>query len=248
MSQLILGVDVGASGIKGALVNIETGEFASERMRLETPDESTPQAMADLFRQMVEGFAYKGRVGVGFPSVVKHNKALTAANLHKSWIGTDIADVFSNAVTDCEVFALNDADAAGAAEMEFGIGKGELGTVVLITIGTGIGSAVFLDGKMMPNTEFGHFHLPNGRLAENYAANSAKKREGLSWKEWGSRFNEYLQRLELFLQPDLIILGGGSSKKFEEYKDCFTIETPIKPAQLLNHAGIVGAAVYAFRQ
>ncbi len=244
MTQLYLGVDVGASGIKGALVNIETGEFASERLRLETPEKSTPSAIAELFRQMTEHFAYQGRVGVGFPSVVKNNKALTAANLHKSWIGTDIADTF-NSVSGCQVFALNDADAAGEAEMAFGIGKGVMGTVVLVTIGTGLGTALFLDGKLLPNSEFGHFHLPNGKHAESYAANSAKKREGLSWKEWGSRFNEYLERLELFLQPDLIILGGGSSKKFEEYKDCLKISTRIVPAQLLNQAGIVGAAVYA---
>lgn len=247
MTQIYLGVDVGASGIKGALVNIETGELASERLRLETPEKSTPTAMAELFRQMTENFDYKGRVGVGFPSVVKNNKALTAANLDKSWIGTDIADTFSS-VSGCEVFALNDADAAGAAEMAFGIGKGEQGTVVLVTIGTGLGTAIFLDGKLLPNSELGHFHLPNGKHAETYAANSAKKREGLSWKEWGNRFNEYLERLELFLQPDLIILGGGSSKKFEEYKDCLKIDTPIKSAHLRNHAGIIGAAVYAARK
>lgn len=244
MTQFYLGVDVGASGIKGALVNIETGELASERLRLETPEKSTPAAMAELFGQMTENFAYKGRVGVGFPSVVKNNKALTAANLHKSWIGTDIATTF-NAVSGCEIFALNDADAAGAAEMAFGIGKGEMGTVVLVTIGTGLGTAIFLDGKLLPNSELGHFHLPNGKHAETYAANSAKKRDGLSWKEWGTRFNEYLERLELFLQPDLIILGGGSSKKFDEYKECFKISTRIEPAQLRNHAGIIGAAVYA---
>ncbi len=243
--QPILGVDVGASGIKGAMVDVGSGTLLSERFRLEMPADSRPEIVGDIFGQIVTHFGYQGKVGVGFPSVVKKNVALTAANLHSDWIGCNISDCFSRA-TGCEIVALNDADAAGAAEMQFVFGnQPPAGTVVFITIGTGLGSAVFLNGKLLPNTEFGHFHLPNGKLAEQYASNAVKKRKELTWLEWGKRFNQYLERLDLLLQPDLIILGGGSSKKFNEYKECISIKTPVQPAKLLNEAGIIGAAVYA---
>jgi polyphosphate glucokinase len=240
----LLGIDVGASGIKGAIVDLETGKFIGERFRVPMPEPSTPENAAKAIVEIVQKFNYSGKIGVGFPSVVKNGVAKTAANLDNSWIGCNIETVIG-AATGCRVIALNDADAAGLAEMRFGIGKGKMGTVVLITIGTGLGSAVFTDGHLLRNTEFGHIWMKKELIAEKYAADSVRKNEDLSWKKWGKRFNEYLERVELYLQPTLILLGGGSSKYFKEYKAQITIETPVMPAELLNTAGIVGAAVYA---
>ncbi len=243
----ILGIDVGASGIKGAIVDLVTGEFMSERIRVEMPKPSTPDAAAAALNEIVKRLKYKGLIGVGFPSVVKNGVASTAANLDKAWIGCNIEEKLKEA-TGCEIVATNDADAAGLAEMRFGNGKNVMGTVVLITIGTGLGTAVFSDGHLLRNTEFGHILLKNGMIAEHYASSSAQEREQLPWKKWAKRFNEYLQKLELYLQPNLFILGGGSSKYFEEYKHKFTIETPVIPAKTLNNAGIIGAAIYASEQ
>lgn len=240
----ILGIDVGASGIKGALVDLETGQFVGSRFRVPMPNPSTPENAAQAILEIVKNFDYSGKIGVGFPSVVKNGVALTAANLDPSWIGCNIETIIGEA-TGCPVIALNDADAAGMAEMRFGIGKGKMGTVVLITIGTGLGSAVFTDGHLLRNTEFGHLLMKKDIVAEKYAADSIRKKEGLSWKKWGKRFNEYLEKIEFYLQPTLILLGGGSSKDFNEYKDQISIKTPVIPAQLLNSAGIIGAAVYA---
>ena len=243
-AKSLLGIDVGASGIKGAIVDLETGEFIGKRFRVPMPEPSTPENAAQAILEIVKNFDYKGIIGVGFPSVVKNGIAMTAANLDSAWIGCNIETVIGQA-TGCRVIALNDADAAGMAEMRFGIGKGKMGTVVLITIGTGLGSAVFTDGHLLRNTEFGHFLMKKNLIAEKYAADSIRKSEGLSWKKWGKRFNDYLERVELYLQPTLILLGGGSSKYFDEYKDQFTIATVVMPAQLLNSAGIIGAAIYA---
>ena len=244
MENLFLGIDVGASGIKGALVNVQTGQFEGERFRVDMPQPSTPENAAVAIAGIVEHFNYKGKIGVGFPSVVKNGVALTAANLDKTWIGANIETVIG-AATGCKVIALNDADAAGMAEMRYGKGKGKLGTVVLITIGTGLGSAVFTDGHLLRNTEFGHILMKTDLIAEKYAADSVRKNEDLSWKKWGKRFNEFLERIDLYLQPTLILLGGGSSKDFDYFKDRIKIETPVIPAALLNSAGIIGAAVYA---
>ena len=244
MENLFLGIDVGASGIKGALVNVQTGEMVGARFRVDMPQPSTPENAAAAIVSIVEHFKYTGKIGVGFPSVVKNGIALTAANLDKSWIGANIETVISKA-TGCEVIALNDADAAGMAEMRYGKGKGKLGTVVLITIGTGLGSAVFTDGHLLRNTEFGHLLMKNGMIAEKYAADSVRKNEALSWRKWGKRFNEFLEYVNLYVQPSLILLGGGSSKYFDEFKDRIKISTPVEPSKLLNSAGIIGAAVYA---
>jgi polyphosphate glucokinase len=208
------------------------------------PQPSTPENAAVAVASIVQHFKYKGKIGVGFPSVVKNGIALTAANLDKSWIGANIETIIG-AATGCEIIALNDADAAGMAEMRYGKGKGKRGTVILITIGTGLGSAVFTDGHLLRNTEFGHILMQNGLVAEKFAADSIRKSEELSWKKWGKRFNEVLERIDLYLQPTLILLGGGSSKYFEEFKDRIKISTPVEPAKLLNSAGIIGAAVYA---
>lgn len=243
-TKSLLGIDVGASGIKGAIVNLETGQFIGDRFRVPMPEPSTPENAAQAIAQIVKNFDYSGTIGVGFPSVVKNGVALTAANLDSTWIGCNIETVIGEA-TGCPVIALNDADAAGMAEMRFGIGKGKMGTVVLITIGTGLGTAVFTDGHLLRNTEFGHILIKKDIIAEKYAADSVRKREALSWKKWGKRFNEYLEKIEFYLQPTLILLGGGSSKYFKEFSAQITIQTPVMPAELLNSAGIVGAAVYA---
>ena len=240
----ILGIDVGASAIKAALVNIATGSFIGDRYRVETPNPSTPEALALVVEEIAKNFKYKGVIGVGFPSVVKKGVAATATNLDKQWIGTSIEDVFSKA-TGCQVFAANDADVAGVAEMNFGEGRGVKGTVIMVTIGTGLGTAVFLNGQLLPNTELGHIRLDTGMDAETYASNAAQKRDDLPIRKWAKRFNKYLELMELYFQPDLFILGGGTSKNFEEFKDKITIATKVVPAKLYNNAGIVGAAMYA---
>jgi len=244
--QKIVGVDIGASGIKGAVVDVSTGELLTERLRLSTPDPAVPEAVADTFRQLLENLNWTngGLVGCGFPAIVKEGVALSAANIDDSWIGTNVAELFSD-VSGCNVKVLNDADAAGMAEMLFGVGQGEMGTVVLITIGSGLGSALFTNGVLVHNTEFGHFYM-HGQLAEHYASDSARKKHDLSWEDWGERFNEYLLHLERLLSPNLIILGGGTSKKFDYYKHLLTVNTHVTPATYLNRAGAIGAAYYAY--
>lgn len=242
----ILGVDVGASGIKGAIVNLKNGELLSERKRLETPRPATPENMADTFGELVRSFDWTGPVGCGFPAVIKDGTARSAANIHESWIDTNVEEIFSQS-SGCEVKVCNDADAAGVAEMSFGVGKGEKGVVILITIGSGLGTALFINGQLVPNTEFGHVFL-HKMVAEHYASNTARKKYDLSWEKWGKRFNEYLLHIEKILNPHLIILGGGVSKRFEFYDQYIKVNSPVIPAKLLNNAGIVGAASYAQSQ
>lgn len=242
----ILGVDVGASGIKGAIVDLKSGELLSERKRLVTPRPADPENMGQTFGELVRSFDWKGPVGCGFPAVIKDGTALTAANIDDAWINTSVARTFSEA-SGCDVRVCNDADAAGVAEMAFGVGKGKKGVVVLVTIGSGLGTALFTDGRLVPNTEFGHVFLKN-MVAEHYASNTARKKYDLSWDKWGRRFNEYLMHLEKILTPHLIILGGGTSKKFKNYEQHITVTCPVTPAKLLNNAGIVGAASYAREQ
>jgi len=246
--KLILGVDVGASGIKGALVDMSTGEMVTDRFRVPTPSPATPENMAKAFSKIVEHFDYTGPVGCGFPAIIKNNVAKSASNIDKSWIGVNISKVFGKEA-GCPVFVTNDADAAGVAEMNFGLGKGKKGVVVLVTIGTGLGSAMFMDGKLIPNTEFGHFYLKDqSKVAEAYAADSVRKKKDLSWNDFGKRFNEYLEVLERITSPNLIILGGGSSKKFDNFKKKIKIETEVVPAELKNEAGIIGAATYGYQK
>lgn len=240
----ILGIDVGASGIKGALVDVASGKLQGERFRVPTPQPSTPKAMSGAFAEIVEFFNYKGPVGCGFPSIVKEGVSHSAANIDKSWIGTNIEKVFG-AASGCAVFATNDADAAGVAEMRHGIGKSENGLVILITIGTGLGSALFYKGVLIPNTELGHVLWKHGKSAESWCSSGARSRLKISRSEWADRFNEYLNHLELLFSPDLFILGGGESKFFEQYKHKLQTRARIEPAKLLNNAGIIGAAAYA---
>ena len=244
--EKILGVDVGGTGIKGALVDVATGELLSERFRLSTPLPATPDAVAETFKGIMAHFDYAGPIGCGFPAVIKGNCALTASNIDKSWIGKNVGACFGT-TQEQPIFVLNDADAAAIAEMEYGIGKGQAGLVMMITVGTGIGSCLFLDGKMIPNTEFGHL-IMHGKIAEKYCANSTRKNEDLSWEEWAKRFNEYLQHVYHLLSLDAVILSGGVSKKFHKYEKFLELPIPIEPAALLNNAGIVGAAAYAAQQ
>ena len=240
----ILGVDIGGSGIKGAIVDTETGELVTERHRIETPQPATPEAVAAVLAKLVAHFNWDGPIGCGFPAAIQHGIARTAANIAPSFIGTHVDKLFSE-TTKCPCYNLNDADAAGMAEMHFGEGVGQSGVVLLITIGTGLGTVLFTDGKLLPNTELGHIYMQNGMEGEHYASDAVRKADDLGWKRWGTRFNQYLTMMEALFWPDLIILGGGASKKIEKFQNQLTVEAPVKPAAFLNQAGIVGAALYA---
>jgi polyphosphate glucokinase len=239
----LLGIDIGGSGIKGAIVDTRTGKLAEPRYRIPTPEGAKPKAVAGVVNQIAQHFKWKRSVGVGFPAIIKEGVALSAANVSRKWIGTNAETLFAEA-TGCPVRVLNDADAAGLAEMRFGAGRGQKGTVLVITIGTGLGSALFRDGMLVPNAEFGHIEMNCGD-AEKQASEAAKMRENLSWKEWSGRFNEYLRILEDLISPDLIILGGGASKESEKFMDRLSLRAKVVPATMLNEAGIVGAALAA---
>ena len=242
----VLGIDVGGSGIKGALVNIETGEMLTERYRIPTPETRKPDEMAAIVAEVVAHFNYKGRVGVGFPTVIKHGICKSSGNLHKSWNGLKVNDLFSKA-TGLPVTVINDADAAGYAAMNYGVGKNKNGLVIMITLGTGLGSGAFLDGRLIPNFELGQIPYKKYDKIESWAASSIKDLKNLSYKKWGKRLNKFLSLIELIVSPDLIILGGGISKDWEEFKDYITIETPVVASVLENTAGIIGAAVACTR-
>lgn len=240
------GIDIGGSGIKGGLVDLETGELDGERLRIVTPQPSTPDAVAEVVAEIVEKFGWTGPVGVTLPCVVKRGVALTAANVDKGWVDTDAASLFARRLgrQPGEVVVLNDADAAGMAEVRYGAGKDQQGVVVLLTFGTGIGSAVFLDGKLLPNTEFGHLEV-DGHDAEKRAAASVKEEKDLSWEEWTHRVSKYLRTLEDLIWPDLVIAGGGVSKKADKWLPLLKVRTKVVAAALKNEAGIVGAAAAA---
>lgn len=237
----ILGIDVGGSGIKGAIVDVTTGQMLSERHRIPTPQPAKPKAIAQTVRELVKHFAWKGPIGMGFPAAIQRGVALTASNIDKAWIGTNVQTLMQEK-TGCSVKVVNDADAAGLAEVAFGGGTGKDGLAILLTIGTGIGSALIQNGVLIPNSELGHLKF-KGDIAERYASDAARKREDLTWKEWAKRFDEYLNHINRLFYPDLIILGGGASKKFDRYQEHFTIATEVVPAKLLNRAGIIGAAL-----
>lgn len=239
----ILGIDIGGTGIKGAPVDVENGSLLAPRFRLLTPSPSKPKPMAETVAEIARHFAWTGPIGCGFPALVQAGVVRSAANIHKKWIGVDAQALFAD-VTGCPVIVLNDADAAGLAEMTFGAGRGRNGVVMIITIGTGLGSALFLDGQLVPNTELGHIEI-GGQDAELSASDAARQRDKLSWKRWAKRFNKYLNTLERLFSPDLFILGGGASKKHEKFIPLLSVRAEILPAQLLNEAGIIGAALAA---
>jgi polyphosphate glucokinase len=237
------GVDIGGSGIKGCPVDLDAGKLDGERVRIETPNPSSPDNVYAVVAEIVKSFEWTGAVGVTFPGVMKHGVAYTAANVDKAWIGTD-ADAGLSKLIPGSVTTLNDADAAGLAEMRFGAGRDKDGVVLMLTFGTGIGSALFLDGKLVPNTEFGHIQV-DGEDGEHRASAGARERHDLSWSDWAERVDRYLDVLEGGLWPDLIIVGGGVSKKAHKWVPLLSTRTPIVAAQLQNDAGIVGAALAA---
>jgi len=239
----ILGIDIGGSGIKGAPVDLNQGILAAERLRIATPQPATPDAVADTVGRIIRHFNWTGPVGCGLPAVVQNGLARTAANIDSSWIGTDVRTLLSQR-TGCPVTVINDADAAGIAEMRFGAGRGRNGTILMVTVGTGLGTALFRDGILVPNTELGHLLL-NGKVAERYASAAAREDLGLSYETWAKRLDLYLHQLQSLFWPDLFILGGGISKKHEKFFPFLTIETEFLPAVLRNQAGIVGAALAA---
>jgi polyphosphate glucokinase len=239
----ILGIDIGGSGIKGAPVDTEHGVLLAERYRIPTPQPATPDAVGDVVAEVAKYFEWSGPIGCTLPSVVQYGIVHSAANIDKSWIGTD-GHLLLQQKTGCRVILLNDADAAGIAEMKFGAGKGHMGVVMMLTFGTGIGSALFLDGRLVPNTELGHLEM-RGKDAEQRASDQARTMKGLSWEKWAKRVDEYLDRLEALFSPDLFIIGGGVSKKHEKFVPLLNTRAQIVTAQLLNEAGIVGAALAA---
>lgn len=239
----ILGIDVGGSAIKGAPVDTQTGTMLAGRVRIPTPEILKPRGIADVVAQIAKAFNWSGPIGCGFPAALRSGVVLTAANIHKKWIGVNADQLFSD-VTGCPVVVLNDADAAGLAEMEFGAGRNERGTVVIVTIGTGLGTALFTNGQLFPNAELGHVEL-DGFDAETRASDAARRRDKLSWKQWAKRFDLYLNYLEGLFWPDLFILGGGISKESDKYIPLLTVQARVTPAQLLNEAGIIGAALGA---
>lgn len=240
----ILGIDIGGTGIKGALVDVETGKLTTEKHRIPTPKPATPEAVSNTILELINHFNWKGLVGCGFPTPLQHGKCLSGGNLHKDWKGTQVDELFK-AKSGNEFSIVNDADAAGLAEINFGAGKDVKGVVIMITIGTGIGSGLFLDGKLLPNTEFGHVLHKNGDIFEKYASDSARKRNDLSLKDWGKRLHKYFKHINLLLSPDLIIIGGGASKKFDKFEAKIDVDVPIVPAEAENEAGIIGAAMAA---
>lgn len=240
----ILGLDVGGSGIKGALVDLETGQMTTDRFRVKTPQPATPEAVAAAAAAVVEHFRYKGPLGVGFPAPLKHRPLRSMANLDKSWVGKDPAALIAKA-TGQPTSVLNDADAAALGEARFGGGKGRQGILLFLTLGTGIGSALLHDGRLVEHTELGHLYLENGMTCEQYAAESARDRAGLSFKEWGKRLHVVLREYQKLFWPDAIVLGGGGAKKWDKMAEFVEIETPIVLAELRNNAGIIGAAVHA---
>ncbi|WP_153108761.1 polyphosphate--glucose phosphotransferase [Propionivibrio limicola] len=240
----ILGIDVGGTGIKAAIVETETGELISERLRILTPRPATPEAIGLALKDIVDQHRWTGPLGIGFPAAIQHGIARTASNIDKSFIGLAVADFFA-AQTGCPVYIANDADVAGLAEMRFGAGKDTAGVVLIVTIGTGLGTALFSNGHLLPNTELGHVLLGKGIEAERYASESVRVTKKLRWKTWGKRFNTYLETMENLFWPDLIVLGGGASHKLHKFAPLITVVTPVIPASFLNQAGIVGAALYA---
>ncbi len=247
MKNKLFSVDVGATGTKAAIVDVKKGKLLTERIKYPTPDNAGPEDIARLIKQLMIDLDYQGKsMGIGFPSIIHSGVCKSAVNVSDRFIGVNLEDYFSQE-TSCRCFCVNDADAAGLAELHFGAVKNAQGTVLLLTLGTGIGSALFRDGVLVPNTEFGSLHYKDG-ITEHYAANSARKRKEQSWETWGNELNEVLQYFERIVSPDLIILGGGVSKKLDNYKSYLHTDATLIPAQHLNEAGVIGAGLYARMQ
>ncbi|CAN5842238.1 ROK family protein [soil metagenome] len=244
MADTVLGIDIGGSGIKANLVDLAAGEPVGERYKVATPQPSTPAAVAEVVAEIVTHFSGDGPVGVTFPAVIRRGVALSAANVDKAWVGTDAASLFSEA-TERTVTVLNDADAAGMAEMTYGAGRDREGVVICLTFGTGIGSALFTHGVLVPNTEFGHLEFAGWSPVEQWASAGARKAGALSWEEWALRVDTFLKHIGTVFSPDLVVFGGGVSRKFDKFEKYLDVGYDIVPAALENEAGIVGAAMAA---
>jgi polyphosphate glucokinase len=239
----VLGIDIGGTGVKGAPVDLETGTLVGDRMRIKTPKPATPDAVAEVVEQIADAFESSlgtGTIGIAIPAVCQRGVARSAANIDPAWVDTDVDALFTERLGR-PVHVVNDADAAGVAEARYGVAKDVPGLVILTTLGTGIGSAFLLDGTLMPNSELGHLEI-DGEDAEHRAAQSAKEREGLSYKDWAKRLQRYYSHVEGLFWPDLFVVGGGISKSSDKFLPLLDLRTPIVPAQLRNSAGIVGAA------
>ncbi|MEO7174495.1 MAG: polyphosphate--glucose phosphotransferase [Saprospiraceae bacterium] len=240
----ILGIDIGGTGIKGGVVDTDTGQLLTERVKVLTPVPSTPKSVAKVVNDIAAKFDFKGPIGLGFPAIIRKGIVCSASNIDHSWIGTNSETLFTEE-TGQPCFVANDADVAGFAEMAYGEVPSSEGVVLFLTIGTGIGSALFIDGKLVPNSEMGHLYWTNGEIAEKYISNKVRKAEGMSWELFGKRLNRYLLHIEKLFSPELIIIGGGISKDFGEFKSQLTLPVKVIPAILQNSAGVIGAAMYA---
>ncbi|MFT6698764.1 MAG: polyphosphate glucokinase [Porticoccaceae bacterium] len=241
----VLGIDIGGSGIKAAIVNTTTGELLSERHRIDTPKPSKPKAVAKVIKEIIKHFDWKGPVGCCFPTIVVDGQCKHHGNLSKEWVGVKADKLFKKECNGIPFYVSNDADLAGVAEMNLGAGKDKKGKVFVITIGTGIGSALFYNSKLIPNVELGRIYHTDGEIIEKFTSDSARKREELTLAEWAKRFNIFLNHIKIIHTPELFILGGGISKKFDNFKEHLTVNVPIKVAKFKNNAGIIGAAMYA---
>ncbi len=239
----ILGIDIGGTGIKGAIVNTKKGILKTERYRIPTPQPATPDAVVETVAKIVDEFNWKGPIGCGFPAPIRHEVIKKASNMDNLWVGLNAAEHIQK-ITGCPTHMVNDADAAGLSEVKFGAGKDEKGVVMMITCGTGVGSGLFNNKKLVPNTEFGFIHV-DGTKAEYYCSNTAREKENLDWETWGNRLNKYLLRLEELFWPDLFIIGGGISKQFDKFEPFLKLDSKVVPAESRNHAGIIGAALAA---
>lgn len=244
MSGHVLGIDIGGTGVKAAVVDTENGVLITPKIKYPTPKPSHPSAVMSVVNKLIDDNDWRGKpIGCGLPSIIRNNVVYSAANIDKTWMNVNMDELFAREIGQ-DAFFINDADAAGIAEMTHGQGRGVEGTVLMLTLGTGIGSGLFRDQALIPNTEFGHLEHKKS-IWEHYASNSARERKELSWSEWGSELNEYLNHIDLLLSPDLVILGGGVSKKFAKYQSFLDAPFEIVPASMLNNAGIIGAAMNA---
>lgn len=241
----ILGIDIGGTGIKAAIINTKTGELITERHRIDTPKPASPKAVAKVIKEIIHHFEWKTAVGCTFPTIMVDGKCMHSGNLGEKWVGVQVDALFSETCNGIPFFVSNDADLAGLAEVNLGAGKEVKGKVLVITIGTGIGSGLFYNGQLIPNVELGHIYHKNGKLMEKYCADSIRKKDDLSLKEWAKRFDFFLNHVKVLHTPNLYILGGGISKKYDKYKKYFTVKVPIEVAKFRNNAGIIGAAMYA---
>ena len=241
----VLGIDIGGSGIKAAIVDVESGELASERIRKVTPKPATPDNIAEVLTEIIEAFSWQGIIGCTFPTVVINGVAKYSSNLDPSWVGVNVEALFRTRIGSDQLTVINDADAAGLAEVTFGAGRDKKGMVVTITVGTGIGSGLFYNGTLIPNIEMGHMYDKKGRLSEKRVSDRSRKKHNLTYKKWGRRFDKYLKHVDKIFSPDYVIIGGGISKNMDKFHKRLTLKTPVLAAEKLNNAGIIGAAIHA---